>query len=62
MIPPGQIARKLLGRHFDAAGNIYRRIFVDLERIVDVFVSELPREANVLDIGGGGVVGERGRG
>lgn len=50
---PGQIARRLLGRHFEAVGNVYRRIFVNLERIVDVFEKELPRNANLLDIGGG---------
>lgn len=53
MIPPGQIARRLLGRHFETVGNLYRRIFVDLERIVDMFERELPFGANVLDIGGG---------
>lgn len=60
MMPPGQIARKILGRHFEVVGNIYRRIFVDLERIVDVFDRELPPGASVLDIGGGdGAVVER---
>jgi len=53
MMPPGQIARRLLGRRFGTVGNVYRRIFVNLERIVDVFERELPRNANVLDIGGG---------
>jgi hypothetical protein len=53
MKPPGQIARRLLGRHFEGVGNVYRRIFVDLDRIVDVFERELPRDAKVLDIGGG---------
>lgn len=52
-MPPGQIARRLLGRHFEAIGNLYRRIFVDLDRIVDFFEVELPRDASVLDIGGG---------
>lgn len=53
MISPGQIARRLLGKHFIPLGNIYRRIFVDLERVVDVFEHELPENARVLDIGGG---------
>jgi hypothetical protein len=50
---PGQIARLLLGRHFERVGNLYRSLFVDLERVVDVFARALPRNARVLDIGGG---------
>jgi len=53
MKSPGQIARRLLGRRFETVGNLYRRVFVDLERVIDVFARELPRNANVLDIGGG---------
>jgi len=53
MTPPGQVARRLLGRRFQTIGNAYRRIFVNLERIVDVLEQEMPRHANVLDIGGG---------
>jgi len=52
-MPPGQIARRLLGQRFGSVGNVYRRIFVNLELIVDVVERELPRNANVLDIGGG---------
>jgi cyclopropane fatty-acyl-phospholipid synthase-like methyltransferase len=43
----------MLGKHFEPIGDAYRRIFVDLERIVDVFSRELPKGARVLDIGGG---------
>jgi len=53
MMPPGQIARRLLGNHLEAVGNAYRSLFVDLDRIVEVFERELPRKAKVLDIGGG---------
>lgn len=53
MLPIGQIARRLLGRHFEPFGNVYRRIFVDLARIADFLDGELPRGATVLDIGGG---------
>ena len=49
----GQIARKLLGPAFKPVGDAYRRIFVNLERIVDLLERELPRGAAVLDIGGG---------
>lgn len=53
MLAPGQIARKLLGRHFRPVGDVYRRLFVNLDRVVDFFDRELPRGARVLDIGGG---------
>lgn len=53
MKSPGQIARTLLGPAFKPVGDAYRRIFVNLERIVDVLEPELPQQAAVLDIGGG---------
>lgn len=53
MLPPGQLARRILGRHFEPAANAYRRLFVNLDRIVDVLDRELPNGAKVLDIGGG---------
>jgi len=53
MPAPGQVARKLLGRHFEAVGNVYRRIFVNLAKIVAFLDSELPPNARLLDIGGG---------
>ena len=49
----GQIARKILGRHFRPVGDAYRRFFVNLDKIVDSFDQELPKGANILDIGGG---------
>lgn len=53
MVVPGKIARRLLGRNFDAVGRIYRRFFVDLERVADVFSQQMPMNAKILDIGGG---------
>lgn len=53
MTPPGQVARRILGPYLKPVGDVYRRIFVDLEKIVDVIDRELPGAANVLDIGGG---------
>ena len=53
MLAPGPFARRILGRHFEPFANAYRRIFVNLEKIVDVFDRELPRGARILDIGGG---------
>jgi SAM-dependent methyltransferase len=50
---PGQIARRLLGPYFKPVGDAYRRVFVNLEKIVDVLESAVPRGARVLDIGGG---------
>lgn len=52
-MPPGQVARRLLGPYVKPVGNLYRRIFVDLDKIADAIDRELPRAANVLDIGGG---------
>jgi hypothetical protein len=53
MLAPGQVARRVLGRHFEPVGNVYRRIFVNLNVIVDFLDRELPNGAKVLDIGGG---------
>lgn len=53
MLAPGQIVRKALGRHFKPVGDAYRRLFVDLEKIVDFYDRELPKGAKILDIGGG---------
>lgn len=57
---PGQAVRKLTGRHFTTLGDAYRRIFVDLDRIIPVLSRGIPAGARVLDIGGGdGAVVER---
>lgn len=52
-ITPGQLARKILGRHFEPVGNVYRRLFVDLDKIAETLDGLMPRGARVLDIGGG---------
>jgi hypothetical protein len=50
---PGQFARRVLGRNFHIAGEAYRRIFVDMSKVV-AFVSEhTPPGAKILDVGGG---------
>ncbi|HRK18770.1 MAG TPA: class I SAM-dependent methyltransferase [Hyphomicrobiaceae bacterium] len=54
---PGQVARKLLGRHAKPVGEVYRRIFVDLQRVIDSFADDLPHGAHILDIGGGDGMG-----
>jgi 2-polyprenyl-6-hydroxyphenyl methylase/3-demethylubiquinone-9 3-methyltransferase len=53
MLSPGQIMRRALGRHFKPVGDIYRRVFVNLNVIADFLDRELPNGAKVLDIGGG---------
>jgi 2-polyprenyl-3-methyl-5-hydroxy-6-metoxy-1,4-benzoquinol methylase len=52
-ITPGQVARRILGRHFEPVGNVYRRIFVDLDKIAVSLSALIPDGARVLDIGGG---------
>jgi 2-polyprenyl-6-hydroxyphenyl methylase/3-demethylubiquinone-9 3-methyltransferase len=53
MASPGQIARRILGPYFKPVGDAYRRVFVNLEKIVDVLDPAVPQRARVLDIGGG---------
>ena len=53
MSAPGQIARRILGRYFKPLGAAYRRVFVNLEKIIELFDRELPNGARILDIGGG---------
>jgi 2-polyprenyl-3-methyl-5-hydroxy-6-metoxy-1,4-benzoquinol methylase len=49
----GQAARRVLGdRNFQRAGEVYRRVFVDLDDVVDC-LPEMGETARVLDIGGG---------
>ncbi|MBB4639749.1 class I SAM-dependent methyltransferase [Rhizorhapis suberifaciens] len=52
-ITPGQLARALLGSKFHIAGRLYRRIFVDMDKVTDCIMHQLPAGAHVLDIGGG---------
>jgi len=50
----GVVARKILGKKlFPYAGRVYRRIFVDLEKVVQESLEFIPPGAFVLDIGGG---------
>ncbi|MER9302635.1 class I SAM-dependent methyltransferase [Mesorhizobium sp. M0293] len=53
MLAPGQVARRVLGRHFEPVGNVYRRVFVNLNLIADFLDGELPNGAKIVDIGGG---------
>lgn len=50
---PGQFARRLLGSHFHIAGEAYRRIFVDMDKVTDTMIRHIPQGAHVLDVGGG---------
>lgn len=51
---PGQIARRVLGeRRARVVGRAYRRIFVDLDKAYSVIADQIPRNASVLDVGGG---------
>lgn len=49
----GQFARRLLGDGFQPFGEAYRRCFVDMPRVAGWMAPHLPRNARVLDIGGG---------
>jgi cyclopropane fatty-acyl-phospholipid synthase-like methyltransferase len=50
---PGQLVRRLLGpRFFPAVGNLYRALFVDLEKVADSF-PPMPPDGHLLEIGGG---------
>jgi len=53
MIPPGQIARRVLGPVFPVFGEAYRRAFVDIDKVADWMAARLPQGARVLDVGGG---------
>ena len=50
---PGQLARRVLGPAFQPVGEAYRRLFVDVPRVVDAFAHAIPQGAAVLDVGGG---------
>jgi methyltransferase family protein len=50
----GTSLRRLLGaRLARVAGRCYRAIFVDLRKVAEVLAAAIPRNARVLDIGGG---------
>jgi 2-polyprenyl-6-hydroxyphenyl methylase/3-demethylubiquinone-9 3-methyltransferase len=50
---PGRFVRTILGPAFPLAGGAYRRLFVDMARVVDAMLPHVPNGAHVLDIGGG---------
>ena len=50
---PGVLARRVLGKHFAAVGEVYRGLFVDMERVVDLIEPQLPHGAHCIDVGGG---------
>ena len=50
---PGALARRVLGKRFTAVGEIYRGLFVDMARVVDVLEPQLPHGAHCLDVGAG---------
>jgi hypothetical protein len=51
---PGPAIRRLLGpRLARAAGRRYRAVFVDLDKLADTLAGMIPRNAHLLDVGGG---------
>ena len=49
----GKFFRKLLGpKYFKYAGKAYRRVFVNVEKVIQSF-PEMPANSHLLDIGGG---------
>jgi hypothetical protein len=50
---PGQLVRKILGPAFPMVGEAYRRIFVDMARVVATLSPHIPQNARVLEVGGG---------
>jgi 2-polyprenyl-3-methyl-5-hydroxy-6-metoxy-1,4-benzoquinol methylase len=47
------MARRLLGRHFHIFADVYRRVFVDMDKVTDEMIRHIPPNARVLDVGGG---------
>lgn len=50
---PGQLARRILGSHFEAFGKLYRAFFLDVAKVSDRIAAAIPPDAKCLDIGGG---------
>ena len=53
MMPPGQIARRVLGPAFPIFGAAYRRVFLDIAKVADWMAERAPPDARILDVGGG---------
>jgi len=52
-VSPGPLLRRLLGdRWFPILGRLYRRVFVDLRKVVEGF-PEVPEGGHILDVGAG---------
>jgi SAM-dependent methyltransferase len=49
----GQLARRVLGRHFGTVGRLYRSLFVDLGAVARTTSPYVPASGVVLDVGGG---------
>ena len=49
----GQIARKIFGHYFHLPARIYRSIFVDLGAVAESISPYIPKEAMIVDVGGG---------
>src|SRR3990170_5931519 len=53
VVSAGQLLRRLLGdRWFPILGRLYRRVFVDLRKVVEGF-PEVPEGGHILDVGAG---------
>lgn len=50
---PGQLARRVLGSRFEPVAKVYRDLFVDMDKVADVFAAALPPGARCLDVGSG---------
>ena len=49
----GNIARRVLGRHFPRVGRAYRSLFVDLNKVAFSISPHIPMGAVIVDVGGG---------
>lgn len=50
---PGKLARRILGSRFEPVAALYRRVFVDMDKVADTIAAALPHGARCLDVGGG---------
>jgi hypothetical protein len=50
----GQLVRQLFGKRvFAILGRLYRRLFVDLDKVAQCLSEQIPPNALILDVGGG---------